>query len=125
MKNHIRALVASVVLASTAVASVPACTALQAAPIVDSLPPLASCIIQAAGADFVEALSDPLSLLPAIASACIGFGTVTAAAIVHAIESWFASAPAVDSGTAASQVQAARLKRVHDVFVAAMVANHK
>ncbi len=100
-----------------------ACTSAQGQSVVVTLPPLAACVIEAAGSDFVAALNDPLTLVPVIAGACAQYGLVTAESILAIIESWFASAPSFDAGATdgaaaggAVSVQAARLANVRDVL---------
>ncbi len=99
-----------------------ACKPGQSQSVVVTLPPLAACVIEAAGSDFVAALNDPLTLVPVIAGACAQYGLVTAESILAIIESWFASAPSFDAGPpdgavgGAVSVQAARLANVRDVL---------
>jgi hypothetical protein len=97
------------------------CTKAQEQAVVSTLPPLGACIVQAAASDFVAALSDPLSLVPAIVSMCGQYGEVTAGVILSVVESWFAAAPAVDAGPSPSDagapsLVATRLRRVHDLL---------
>jgi hypothetical protein len=94
------------------------CSALQEQAVVATLPKLGSCIIQAAGSDLIDALTDPYSLVPAIAAACSAYGIATAAAIAAVIESWFAGAPAAPDGGPPATLQAQRLRRVHDAALA-------
>ncbi len=97
------------------------CTKAQETAVVSTLPALGACIIQAAGSDFVAALTDPLSILPAVVAQCLPYGTATAAMVLSVIESWFAAAPAtVDAGPALGSnppLVFSRLKRVHDLLL--------
>ncbi len=94
------------------------CTKAQETAVVSTLPALGACIIQAAGSDLVAALTDPLSILPAVVAQCLPYGTATAAMILSVIDSWFAAAP-VDAGPAlgSNPPLVSRLKRVHDLLL--------
>jgi hypothetical protein len=110
------------------------CTKAQEQAVVATLPPLGACIIEAAGGDFVEALTDPASLISAVASSCMAYGSATASVIAQVIESWFAAAPAVLGSDAAvdavadaavsaklrgaASVQSARLRKVQAAALA-------
>jgi hypothetical protein len=101
-----------------------ACNSQAGQQVLQTLPPLGACIIQAAGSDFVDALNDPASLVGVIVSECSQYGLVTAAMIVSEIESWFEAAPAaLDSGVAeggAGAVGNAQRTRLNKVLVAAL-----
>jgi hypothetical protein len=100
------------------------CTKAQESEVMASLSPLALCIVQAASRDFVDALSDPISLLGAIDSACASYGKTTAAIVLTVIESWFRSvpkAPIADASASASIAQ--RLLRVHDTIQLLLVSD--
>jgi hypothetical protein len=104
------------------VCSTQACTPPSTTPIVNTLPALGACIIQAAGGDFVDALNDPATLIPAIISQCLQYGAATAQAIMAYLESWFADSPVTDAGAASAQSPAAivraRQMKVHAAALA-------
>ncbi len=87
------------------------------APIVNTIPPLGMCILQASLADFIDGISDPLAIVSAIVSACQQYGLVTVEAIISYIESALASSPALDSGVGLSTKQLVRLHKVHAAAV--------
>lgn len=116
MNRALLSIPAGLVAAALIVATPPAVGGCAAFSHVETtVPPLVGCILQAAAGDFVEAIVDPASLVPAILGQCAQYGEVTAAAIIAAIESWFASTP--DAGSDAGSIQASRLRRVHDLLV--------
>jgi hypothetical protein len=97
------------------------CTKAEETEIQAAIEPLTACVLRAAEADFAQAISDPISLVGAIDSACASYGKTTAAAVVSVIESWFRAAPRVpDAGDAGSSLAslegiASKLLRVHDL----------
>jgi hypothetical protein len=112
------ALLLTTATATIATGGCVACTQAQEKAVEGAFPPLASCIVQTAASDSATALSDPLALAVAIASACAPYGQATANAIVSVLESWFKGAPALDGGIDAGAVStlALRLLRVHDTL---------
>jgi hypothetical protein len=113
------ALLLTTATATIATGGCVACTQAQEKAMEGAFPPLASCIVQTAASDSATALSDPLALAVAIASACAPYGQATANAIVSVLESWFKGAPALDGGGdagAAVSTLALRLLRVHDTL---------
>jgi hypothetical protein len=99
--------------------TVAACTQAQEKAVEGAFPPLASCIVQTAASDSATALSDPLALVVAVASACAPYGQATADAIVAVLESWFKGSPVLDGGAVdagAVSTLALRLLRVHNVL---------
>ncbi len=126
MNHHLKEILALsfvVVSGTTALDVAEGCNNPAGQNVVSTLPPLGACVIQAGGSDFVDAISDPATLIPAIISQCAQYGLLTAAAIVSYIESWFASAPAVDAGPdgaagAPLSTQATRLRKVMSAALA-------
>ena len=103
--------------AATVAGGCVACTQAQEKAVDATFPPLASCIVQTAASDSATALSDPLALAFAIASACAPYGQATADAIVAVLESWFKGAPVLDGGNdAGASLLALRLLRVHNAL---------
>lgn len=92
-------------------------------PIVNSLPPLGLCVVEAAATDIVDAISDPASLIGAIVSACSRFGSATIEQIIAWVEQALSSQPAVaDAGPSPAsarraKVRAAALAMQHVVVV--------
>lgn len=103
-------LVAGAPLASSSCKNLP-----PTAPITSTLPSLGICVVQAAVGDIVEVISDPVSLIGAIISACSAYGTATVEQIIAWLESALASQPVVtsDAGAISVAVAKARLSKVH------------
>lgn len=122
MRDLFFALLLTTATATIATGGCVACTQAQEKAVEGAFPPLASCIVQTAASDSATALSDPLALAVAIASACAPYGQATANAIVSVLESWFKGAPALDGGgvdggaAGAVSTLALRLLRVHDTL---------
>jgi hypothetical protein len=90
-------------------------------PIASPATQLGYCILGAAGSDIVEAISDPVSLIPVIIAACSKYGVVTVDAIIATIEAYFGSAPvAGDAAVGVSSTQSAYEARLHKVLSAAL-----
>jgi len=88
-------------------------------PIVNTLPPLGVCVVQAAAADLVEAISDPVSLVGAIISACSSYGAATVDQIIAWVEQAIAAPPVfTDAGAVSIAVQKARLTKVRAAALA-------
>jgi hypothetical protein len=86
------------------------------APILNSLPPLGICIVQAAVGDIVEIIADPAALIGVLLAACAQYGTATVEQIIAWIELALASPPALDGGTVATHK--ARLNKVRSAALA-------
>jgi hypothetical protein len=122
MRRFIVLFVLCVLLPISIPAGVASCTPPSASSVVSTLPPLGACLIQAAGGDFVDALTDPATLIPAVISQCLQYGAATATSIVSYLDSWFASSPSVDAGTGGAISPAAlvraRQMKVHAAALA-------
>jgi hypothetical protein len=88
-------------------------------PIVNTLPPLGICIVEAAVQDIVQVIADPAALINVLITACAQYGTATVEQILAWIELALASPPALDSGSVAT-----RLARLNKVHAAALVMQH-
>jgi hypothetical protein len=85
------------------------------APLIQASEKLGLCILQASVSDLVDAVTDPVSLIPAIIGSCGTYGTATAAQVLQVIEEFFAAAPASDGGVTptTSALSLERLQKVH------------
>jgi hypothetical protein len=73
---------------------------------------LGICILQASISDLVDAISDPLSLVPAIISSCLSYGEATVAQVIQIIEQALTANPVAEAGPG-DAVRIQRLKKVH------------
>jgi hypothetical protein len=73
---------------------------------------LGLCVVQAAVSDLVDAISDPVSLVPAIISACAAYGVADAQSVWSVLLEYLGAAPSPDAGVSLSGVQLARVQRV-------------
>jgi hypothetical protein len=103
-------------------------------PIVAPSEQLGECILEVGLSDLVDAVSDPLTIIPIVYAACKSYGEATASVIWNVLENYLGIAPVLaDSGVPAltdggaptaflSAVQKARLLKVHDAARATITA---
>ena len=112
--NRLIVSVSLAIAAGLAIPLLPSCTAAQGQALIQPSEQLGICILQAAVGDIVEAISDPLSLIPAIISSCGAYGVATVEQVIAIIEQALSSSPA-DAG---ATVAAMRLATVHSAALA-------
>jgi hypothetical protein len=93
-------------------------------PLIQPSENLGICILRASVSDLVDAIQDPLSLVPAIISACLSYGEATLAQVIQIIEQALSASPVVDAGADGGvvSVSTVRLQKVH---AAALVMSGK
>lgn len=110
-------------------------------PLVASSEALGICVVEAAAADFVDALTDPASLVSAIIGSCASYGVATVEQVLATIEEAIGAAPALpvadagpgsvdggpDAGPAGNVLPKAqvRLRKVRDAAAAIVASKAK